>query len=85
MASGHLALDPSGCHPPDQGSTLIPGRRQRSGSRRSPRRRSNECAHHDQCRRYGSPGVVPRVTALETAVVPRRNHLIIWAKPGGIS
>lgn len=23
MASGHLALDPGGCHPPDQGSTLI--------------------------------------------------------------
>ena len=23
VASGHLALDPGGCHPPDQGSTLI--------------------------------------------------------------
>ena len=23
MASGHLALDPGGCHPPDQESTLI--------------------------------------------------------------
>ena len=47
--------------------------------------RPGPVTHRDRRRRYGSPGVVPRVTTSETAVVPWRNHLIIWAKPGGIS
>jgi hypothetical protein len=89
VASGHLALDPGGCHPPDQGPTLYLlasgndlGRHGRHGRHGGGRTSELTASVADDT---GVRDVVPGVTTSETAVVPWRNHLIIWAKPGGIS